>query len=133
MNISVKALVIRKGKFLILKPAQGKGFMGWDGPGGMVKKGESLLEAVEREIREETGLQLIEAVPFKTLVLPNDDKNYLIFLCRVKEGLVRLSQEHLEYKWATLEEFFELTSFSLLREIKNFKQTQNRLLKKILK
>ena len=52
-TIRVYALIIRDEKFLLTKQ--------WDGyslPGGGVEKAESLEQALERELKEETGLDI---------------------------------------------------------------------------
>jgi 8-oxo-dGTP diphosphatase len=52
----VGAIVIHEGRILLVKRASspGKGF--WAIPGGLVELGETVREAAEREILEETGI-----------------------------------------------------------------------------
>jgi ADP-ribose pyrophosphatase len=54
----VGAIVIHEGRILLVKRASspGKGF--WAIPGGLVELGETVREAAEREILEETGISV---------------------------------------------------------------------------
>lgn len=56
--VGVGAVVVRDGKALVIKrahePRQGE----WSLPGGLLELGESLQEAVRREIKEETSLDI---------------------------------------------------------------------------
>ena len=56
--IAVGAIVIDKGALLLVKrdrePARGE----WSLPGGRVEVGETLREALVREVREETGIDV---------------------------------------------------------------------------
>ena len=56
--VGVGGVVVKDGKALIVKrghaPRQGE----WSLPGGRVELGETLIEAVRREIKEETGLDV---------------------------------------------------------------------------
>jgi 8-oxo-dGTP diphosphatase len=53
------AVVRRGGKILIAKRPAGKHLAGfWEFPGGAVEPGETAEEAVKRELREETGLEV---------------------------------------------------------------------------
>ena len=56
--VSVEALVVMDEALLFLKrnnqPAKGE----WWFPGGRIRKGESLEEALRREVKEETGLEV---------------------------------------------------------------------------
>ena len=56
--VGVGAVVVREGKALLIKrghePRKGE----WSLPGGIVELGESLVDALRREVREETGLEV---------------------------------------------------------------------------
>jgi len=55
---AVAAVMIEDGRILLVKraaePSKGK----WSLPGGSVEWGESLVDALKREVREETGLEI---------------------------------------------------------------------------
>lgn len=51
-----------QGRVLIAQRPAGKALAGrWEFPGGKLEPGESPLAALERELREETGIQAVEA------------------------------------------------------------------------
>ena len=54
--LAVSAAVIRDGRVLIARRAKGASTGAFTLPGGVVEAGETLHEAVIREIREETGI-----------------------------------------------------------------------------
>jgi 8-oxo-dGTP pyrophosphatase MutT (NUDIX family) len=53
-NVTVAALVLRDGRFLLVEEEIAEGVR-FNQPAGHLEYGESLLEAVSRECREETG------------------------------------------------------------------------------
>lgn len=55
-RLAVGGLVIRENKVLLVRRGKSPAFGEWAIPGGSVELGETLQEAVERELREETGL-----------------------------------------------------------------------------
>ncbi len=56
---AVGALILREGRVLLVKRGQPPARGEWSIPGGVVEVGETLLEAVIREVSEETGLSVI--------------------------------------------------------------------------
>ena len=84
----------------------------WDFPKGKIEKGEGLTETVKREVEEETGLKDIKlADGFKETIkyfFKWEGKNILkfvtFFLAETKEKQVKISQEHIGFKWLSYKE-----------------------------
>lgn len=109
---STIGLVEYEGKYLAMKrndePAKGL----WDLPGGFVNKGETALEALLREIHEETQL-LVESGKFIGTfpsIYGNTDISVLgcAYVVHAKTNVVVLSDENTEHAWFTLDELPEL-------------------------
>ena len=56
--VGVGAVVVRDGRALIVKRAHEPRKGEWSLPGGLLELGESLVDAVRREIKEETNLDI---------------------------------------------------------------------------
>ncbi len=106
---TVGALILNdRDQLLIVKTHKWRG--NYTIPGGHVELGEHLLEALEREIREETGLVLQEAefICYQEFVFDEcfwEERHFIFFdyLCRVKPGEVRLNDEAEDYLWVDLD------------------------------
>lgn len=55
-ELCVGAVAVRDGALLLIRRGTPPGEGLWSVPGGRVQRGETLVEAVRRELREETGL-----------------------------------------------------------------------------
>ncbi len=111
---TVGALIFnQEGKLFLMKSHK------WHGkyvlPGGHIEVGESMEDALKRETKEETGLEVydIEYVGFLEFI--NDDafwkKRHFIFFdfaCKTKTKNAVLNDEGQEYVWVTLTEALKL-------------------------
>jgi 8-oxo-dGTP diphosphatase len=84
----------------------------WEMPGGSVEANETLEEGVTREIREETGLKVIQVSKFVDYfdffnTETNKAKRKFCFEVIV-DGDINLSNEHNNFKWFSIEEIQSL-------------------------
>jgi len=125
LQVGVKVLIQNNdGKYLFVRrePSFRIGSQKWDIPGGRIEPDEPLLDALRREVKEETGLELDLAD--KLLAAQDifvDDKNLhvvrLTYLGKAG-GAVSLSDEHDDHRWMTREEILaEEHVDSYLREV----------------
>lgn len=64
--VGVGAVVVRDGRVLIVRRAHEPRKGEWSLPGGHLHLGESLIDAVRREVKEETGLEVQPAAIVET-------------------------------------------------------------------
>ena len=58
IRVGIKALIVRDGRILLNRCRRGDKFTYYTLPGGGQRQYESVMQALEREIREETGLRV---------------------------------------------------------------------------
>jgi 8-oxo-dGTP diphosphatase len=90
----------------------------WELPGGRIKIGESELDALHREMAEETGITAIDNVQPMTMNISkhrffvSDDQPvgliFSIFSGSVRSDVVTLSDDHSDYAWVTPEQAAQL-------------------------
>ena len=112
-KIVVGAVIERQEKTVLLLERASDDFMGGliELPSGTVDEGETLFEALAREIKEETNLEMTEVVSylgaFDYLSGSLKKTRQFSFKVLVKEGNVSLSPEHQTF----LEPFLNSDSF----------------------
>ena len=86
----------------------------WECSGGSILKGESSLEGILRELREELGIKFTEkeAIYLKEIKnekVPQDFKDLWLFKRDIKDEEITLPDgEAVAYKWVTIDEFIEM-------------------------
>lgn len=83
---------------------------GWlDFPGGRINEGESdLAEALKREVREETTLEIQVDAPFASWLGRGETVFLVGYRCRYVSGEIELSDEHQAYRWVNQSNYREL-------------------------
>jgi ADP-ribose pyrophosphatase YjhB (NUDIX family) len=99
--VCVDGVYVKDGKLLLLKRGVEpfKGF--WHVVGGHVEEDESLKDAVKREFREETGLDIVVGSILAGRVEETFDRIKVIVAFEVvsAEGEIRLNSENEAYGW----------------------------------
>lgn len=123
-QLAVSAAIFRDGRLLLVRRAvePARGF--YSLPGGRVEFGESLEQAVAREVGEETGLDIdvIGLAGFRE-VLPDPARglggHYVIlsFAARWRGGKVTLNQELDDARWLDPADFGGLKTTAGLGEV----------------
>ena len=118
-KIAVKALVINhEGKVLLLRKSDDDirhaGNSGkYNLPGGKIEAGETIAEALVREVKEETDLKITSANPqpffagdWRPIVRGEQLQIIgIFFICRNWEGTITLNDEHDAYEWIDTKAF----------------------------
>ena len=88
---------------------------GWEFPGGVVESGESLPQALMREIREESGA--VVRITGIVGVYTNIEKNIvnIDFRCLYESGSLEVSDESLEVGWFPIGQAEKLITHPLYR------------------
>lgn len=118
-------------QFLIL---QASNHFSWSPPKGYIDVGEDKLTCASREFCEETGTPIThpncQIIPGKEYIISykawGGDKEVTWFVVMVKGDIpITLTQEHRDYRWATLQEFKNLQpGFTNLHRIMEEIQTE---------
>ena len=106
-QVAVGAIVIADEKILLVKRNKAPHKDLWALPGGSVEPGETLQEAAEREILEETGLIIKAKKPVYTFdLIEQDDKGNIQFhyvivdlLAEYISGEIRAADDALDARW----------------------------------
>ena len=61
-----------------------------------MKKREGILEALVREVREETGLRVVPVRLIGVFDIPGEGFCDLVFVCRIKSGKLRARKPEIE-------------------------------------
>jgi len=122
MNKKILAFVFDGEKFLLLRNnakdlSHGGDY--WFIVTGSIKADESLEDAIKREVKEETNLNVSEIFDLKWGSVyswggeDNSESNFLVF---VKKEKVILNEEHVDFEWLNLDDFIKKIKWDLNKE-----------------
>ncbi|ARM75657.1 NUDIX hydrolase [Acidianus manzaensis] len=102
VNEENKVLLVKRSK----PPNQGD----WAIPGGKVEYGETIFDAVKREMKEETNLEVIPEELLAVVQIIKEGFHYIIldFVCKIKSGELKASSDALDVKFFSLDEIKRL-------------------------
>ncbi len=109
--VGVGGVVVRDGRVLLIRRGKAPLYGRWVVPGGTVELGETLEEALVREMEEETSLRVepIEVLTVFDRIERDGERvvyHYVIvdYLCRWLSGEAKAGSDALDAAWATPEQ-----------------------------
>jgi 8-oxo-dGTP diphosphatase len=114
--LAASAAIVRDGKVLVVRRARAPANGVFSLPGGVVETGETLHEAVKREVREETGLTIepVALAGFRETIVRDQDnrveRHFVIlpFAAHWLAGEPVLNEELSEWRWVGQDELATL-------------------------
>lgn len=93
-------------RFLLVQKAAGKKEGIWGLVGGKAEAGESVWQALQREVVEEIGSmpEIVKALPLETFVSDDTHFDFQTYICIVRQEFIpKLSDEHKGWAWCEIE------------------------------
>lgn len=99
----------------------------WSIPGGRVELFETFEEAVKREVKEETGVQVevIDLLGICDHIIKTEERHWVSpsFLCKITEGEPQIMEpmKHLDMKWFPLDQLPEKITITTQDALQNYR------------
>jgi mutator protein MutT len=91
VDVAVGVLLDSEGRFLITSRPEGKVYAGhWEFPGGKIEAGETVAQALQRELHEELGITIGAAQPWKITLHDYAHARVRLHFCKVFDWTARL-------------------------------------------
>lgn len=105
-NLIVRAVVVRRGRVLLLQRAAQDTYGGhWELPGGPCLPDEEPRDAVRRHLADDAGLpveQLDDLLYVESFRGPEGSLRERLFVAQAASGAVTLGQQHSAFSWFVL-------------------------------
>jgi 8-oxo-dGTP diphosphatase len=104
VDVAVGVLIGADGRFLLTSRPHGKVYAGhWEFPGGKLEPGETVEQALRRELHEELGITIGAARPWRTTLHDYPHARVRLHFCKVLEwrGAFEM-REGQQMAWQTL-------------------------------
>ena len=121
-QVAVSAGIFRDGKILLTRRANDPKGVRWTFPGGRIESNETMVEALKREILEETGLtiEIAGSAGVREMLHAQSGHGHFIilpFAARWVSGEIALNDEIAEARWFDPDETHGLTVTEGLHEV----------------
>jgi 8-oxo-dGTP diphosphatase len=84
VDVAVGVLISADGSFLLASRPEGKVYAGyWEFPGGKLESGESVEQALRRELHEELGIEVGVVQPWKIELMDYPHARVRLHFCKV--------------------------------------------------
>jgi len=84
VDVAVGVLIDAEGRFLLTSRPPGKVYAGyWEFPGGKVEPGETVEQALRRELHEELGIAIGPALPWQVELVDYPHARVRLHFCKV--------------------------------------------------
>lgn len=84
VDVAVGVLISQDGSFLLTTRPPGKVYAGyWEFPGGKLEAGETVEQALQRELREELGIEITESQRWKSEMVDYPHALVCLHFCKV--------------------------------------------------
>ena len=104
VDVAVGVLIDAHGRFLLTSRPEGKVFAGyWEFPGGKLEAGESVEQALRRELHEELGVRIGATQAWKVELIDYEHARVRLHFCKVYEWAGELEmREQQAFAWQSL-------------------------------
>ena len=117
VELTTLCLIRRENEYLLQNRVK-KDWAGYTLPGGHVEPGESIVDAVVREMKEETGLTVINPKLCGVKQFPIENGRYIVFLFVAEEFIgEEISSEEGEMHWVHKDELASLKTVDDFEEL----------------
>lgn len=117
----VLGVVTNNDKVLLVKRKPTEGMLRWQFPGGIVEKNETVEDAIVRELKEETGIDVKALTRIGERVHPYTNRYMAYIACEYLSGGISVSDDDLECaEWVGIDSLDEHFTTPLFDKVADY-------------